>query len=87
MFSPVDVFPLATHSCPSYWWNPDKYLGPNALLNAYRWLVDSRDQKTKERLAMLKKNPGDKVYRCHVIVSFSILSVFIFLHTMTSTFG
>ena len=37
-------------ACPSYWWNPDKYLGPAVLLQAYRWLVDSRDPKSEERL-------------------------------------
>ena len=35
-------------SCPSYWWNGDKYLGPAALLHAYRWIIDSRDQATSE---------------------------------------
>merc|ERR1712213_181297 len=37
-------------SCPSYWWNSDKYLGPAVLMQAYRWMIDSRDQSTKERL-------------------------------------
>ena len=37
-------------SCPSYWWNSDRYLGPAALLHAYRWIIDSRDQATDERL-------------------------------------
>eukprot|EP00966_Prymnesium_polylepis_P058002 1343347-Prymnesium_polylepis.1 len=37
-------------SCPSYWWNADQYLGPAVLLQSYRWLADSRDAKTKERL-------------------------------------
>lgn len=40
-------------SCPSYWWNPEKYLGPAVLLQAYRWIADSRDATTKERLAAL----------------------------------
>ena len=40
-------------SCPSFWWNPDKFLGPAALLQAYRFLADSRDTKTEERLASL----------------------------------
>ena len=43
-----------TTSCPSYWWNGDKYLGPAALLHAYRWLIDSRDEETGERLDNLK---------------------------------
>ena len=37
-------------SCPSYWWNGDRYLGPAVLLQAYRWLIDSRDEATGERL-------------------------------------
>src|ERR1700740_2912687 len=37
-------------SCPSYWWNPDRYLGPAILLHAYRWIIDSRDEFTGERL-------------------------------------
>lgn len=37
-------------SCPSYWWKPDKYLGPAVLMQAYRWIVDSRDEATEERL-------------------------------------
>ena len=41
-------------SCPSYWWNSDRYLGPAALLAAYRWLVDSRDEATGERLDQLE---------------------------------
>jgi len=40
-------------SCPSYWWNADKYLGPAVLMQAYRWIADSRDQFTKERLEAL----------------------------------
>ena len=54
-------------SCPSYWWNPDKYLGPAALLNAYRWIADSRDGNTKERLAAL--DDKFKLYRCHTIMN------------------
>jgi len=54
-------------SCPSYWWNPDKYLGPAILLQAYRWISDSRDQAKKERLDALK-DPF-KVYRCHTIMN------------------
>ena len=41
-------------SCPSYWWNQDKYLGPSILLQSYRWLADSRDQSTGERLDRLR---------------------------------
>ncbi|KDB56511.1 succinate dehydrogenase [Anaplasma phagocytophilum str. MRK] len=54
-------------SCPSYWWNPDKYLGPAALLQVYRWLVDSRDTATEERLAFLED--AFKLYRCHTIMN------------------
>jgi len=54
-------------SCPSYWWNGDKYLGPAALLAAYRWIVDSRDEKTDERLAAL--DDPFKLYRCHTIMN------------------
>ena len=54
-------------SCPSYWWNSDKYLGPAALLGAYRWIVDSRDDKTDERLAAL--DDPFKLYRCHTIMN------------------
>jgi succinate dehydrogenase / fumarate reductase iron-sulfur subunit len=52
-------------SCPSYWWNPDRYLGPAILLQAYRWLVDSRDERTGERLDQLE-DPF-RLYRCHTI--------------------
>lgn len=52
-------------SCPSYWWSSDKYLGPAVLLNAYRWIIDSRDDFTEERLAAL--NDQYKLYRCHTI--------------------
>ena len=54
-------------SCPSYWWNGDKYLGPAALLNSYRWILDSRDQVTKERLDDL--DDPFKLYRCHTIMN------------------
>ena len=54
-------------SCPSYWWNGDKYLGPAVLLQAYRWLVDSRDEASEERLDMLE-DPF-KLYRCHTIMN------------------
>lgn len=54
-------------SCPSYWWNGDKYLGPAILLQAYRWLVDSRDEAKGERLDQLM-DPF-KLYRCHTIMN------------------
>lgn len=54
-------------SCPSYWWNSDRYLGPSALLQAHRWIVDSRDDATGERLDNLE-DPF-KVYRCHTIMN------------------
>jgi succinate dehydrogenase / fumarate reductase iron-sulfur subunit len=54
-------------SCPSYWWNGDRYLGPAVLLQAYRWLVDSRDEATGERLDALE-DPF-KLYRCHTIMN------------------
>jgi succinate dehydrogenase / fumarate reductase iron-sulfur subunit len=54
-------------SCPSYWWNGDRYLGPAALLQAYRWLVDSRDETTGERLDHLE-DPF-RLYRCHTIMN------------------
>jgi len=54
-------------SCPSYWWNEDRYLGPAALLQAYRWLVDSRDEHTGERLDALE-DPF-RLYRCHTIMN------------------
>ena len=54
-------------SCPSYWWNGDKYLGPAVLLQAYRWINDSRDGDKKERL---KKVADElKLYRCHTIMN------------------
>ncbi|MFO0993074.1 MAG: succinate dehydrogenase iron-sulfur subunit [Hyphomicrobiales bacterium] len=54
-------------SCPSYWWNGDRYLGPAALLQAYRWLIDSRDEKTGDRLDNLE-DPF-RLYRCHTIMN------------------
>lgn len=54
-------------SCPSYWWNADKYLGPAVLMQAYRWIIDSRDETTVERLNRLK-DPFS-VYRCHTIMN------------------
>ena len=53
-------------SCPSYWWNEDKYLGPAVLLQANRWIQDSRDEEKKERLKELDDN--FKLYRCHSIM-------------------
>ena len=54
-------------SCPSYWWNGDRYLGPAALLQAYRWLIDSRDEATGARLDNLE-DPF-RLYRCHTIMN------------------
>jgi len=54
-------------SCPSYWWNGDRYLGPAILLQAYRWLADSRDENAGERLDELE-DPF-KLYRCHTIMN------------------
>ena len=54
-------------SCPSYWWNPDRYLGPAILLHAYRWIIDSRDEATGDRLDDLE-DPF-KLYRCHTIMN------------------
>jgi len=54
-------------ACPSYWWNGDKYLGPAALLQAYRWIIDSRDEATGDRLDELE-DPF-KLYRCHTIMN------------------
>ena len=56
-----------TTSCPSYWWNGERYLGPAALLQAYRWLVDTRDEAAGERLDALE-DPF-KLYRCHTIMN------------------
>ncbi len=52
-------------SCPSFWWNPDRFVGPAGLLQAYRFLADSRDQATDERLAKL--DDPFSVFRCHGI--------------------
>lgn len=54
-------------ACPSYWWNGDKFLGPAALLQSYRWLADSRDEATSERLDHLE-DPF-RLYRCHTIMN------------------
>ncbi len=56
-------------SCPSYWWNGERYLGPAILLQAYRWLIDSRDEATGERLDYLE-DPF-RLYRCHTILNCS----------------
>jgi succinate dehydrogenase / fumarate reductase, iron-sulfur subunit len=53
--------------CPSYWWNSDRFLGPAALLQAYRWIIDSRDEATGERLDQLE-DPF-RLYRCHTILN------------------
>jgi succinate dehydrogenase / fumarate reductase iron-sulfur subunit len=54
-------------SCPSYWWNSDRYLGPAILLQAYRWVIDSRDEATGARLDNLE-DPF-RLYRCHTILN------------------
>jgi len=56
-----------TTACPSFWWNPDKFLGPAALLQGYRFIADSRDQATDERLDFLE-DPY-RLFRCHGIMS------------------
>ncbi len=56
-----------TTSCPSYWWNSERYLGPAVLLQAQRWIVDSRDEHTGERLDALE-DPF-RLYRCHTIMN------------------
>jgi len=54
-------------ACPSYWWNSDRYLGPATLLQSYRWIADSRDEETGERLDDLE-DPF-RLYRCHTIMN------------------
>ncbi len=54
-------------ACPSFWWNPDKFLGPAALLQAARFIEDSRDEATVERLEQL--DDAYKLYRCHSIMN------------------
>lgn len=54
-------------SCPSYWWNGDRFLGPAILLQAYRWIIDTRDEATGERLDQLE-DPF-RLYRCHTIMN------------------
>jgi succinate dehydrogenase (ubiquinone) iron-sulfur subunit len=56
-------------ACPSYWWSADKYLGPAVLLQAYRWIQDSRDVQTAKRLANV--DDAFKLYRCHTIMNCS----------------
>jgi succinate dehydrogenase (ubiquinone) iron-sulfur subunit len=56
-------------SCPSYWWNSETYLGPAMLLQSYRWLVDSRDEKSEERKSVMDNSMS--VYRCHTILNCS----------------
>ena len=56
-------------SCPSYWWNSDKYLGPAVLMQAYRWIEDSRDESTVERMEYL--DDAMKLYRCKTIMNCS----------------
>jgi len=59
-----------TTSCPSYWWNPEYYLGPSVLMQAYRWISDSRDEYKTERLAMM--NDTMKTFRCHGIMNCTV---------------
>ena len=66
MWECVLCFSCST-SCPSYWWNQDRYLGPAILLQAYRWLADSRDEATGTRLDALE-DPF-RLYRCHTIMN------------------
>ncbi|MEC8484847.1 MAG: succinate dehydrogenase iron-sulfur subunit, partial [Pseudomonadota bacterium] len=54
-------------SCPSFWWNPDKFIGPSGLLQAYRFLADSRDTATQDRLSDL--DDPFSVFRCHGIMN------------------
>ncbi len=54
-------------ACPSFWWNPDKFVGPAGLLQAYRFIADSRDQATAERLDNLE-DPY-RLFRCHTIMN------------------
>ena len=68
LYECILCFSCAT-SCPSYWWNSDRYLGPAILLQAYRWIVDSRDEHTGERLDALE-DPF-RLYRCHTIMNCS----------------
>jgi len=56
-----------TAACPSYWWNGDKYLGPAIIQQAYRWIIDSRDQATPQRLE--KMNDAYSIFKCHTIMN------------------
>lgn len=56
-----------TTACPSFWWNPEKFVGPAGLLAAYRWLIDSRDTATEERLSDL--DDAFSLFRCHSIMN------------------
>ncbi|GMF50388.1 unnamed protein product [[Candida] boidinii] len=56
-------------SCPSYWWNQQEYLGPAVLMQAYRWMIDSRDEATSARKEMLQNSMS--LYRCHTILNCS----------------
>jgi len=56
-------------SCPSYWWNSDSYLGPAVLMQAYRWIEDSRDENTVERMKFV--DDAMKLYRCKTIMNCS----------------
>lgn len=58
-------------SCPSYWWNSEQYLGPAVLMQAYRWLIDSRDQHGYERKEQLQNSMS--LYRCHTISTHRLL--------------
>ncbi len=54
-------------SCPAYWWNGDRYLGPAVLMQAYRWMIDSRDEAFEKRANFLKDKY--KLYKCHTIMN------------------
>ena len=54
-------------SCPSYWWNADRFMGPATLMQAHRWIIDSRDEATGERLDQL--DDPFRLYRCHTIMN------------------
>jgi len=54
-------------SCPSYWWNGDKYLGPAIIQQAYRWIIDSRDEAQPQRLE--KMNDSFSIFKCHTIMN------------------
>ena len=57
-----------TSQCPSYWWNPEKFVGPSGLLQAYRFIFDSRDRGTEQRLADLNHDPY-RLFRCRTIMN------------------